>query len=131
MSFCYRFTIKGNPAIKKNNRMSVHNKRTGRSFPIKSKKLQGAEANAYADLMEQKRRSMVLPIRTPVNVCFIFYRETRHKTDLSNLYELPQDALQKAKILEDDYLIESHDGSRRRYDPENPRTEITITPFAE
>lgn len=100
-------------------------------FPIKSKKLQGAEMNAYADLMEQKRRNMTLPIRTPVNVCFTFYRATRHIVDLSNLYELPQDALQKAGILENDALIESHDGSRKRYDPKNPRTEIVITPFEE
>lgn len=33
--------------------------------------------------------------------------------DLSNLYELPQDALQKAGIIEDDGQIESHDLSRR------------------
>lgn len=127
----YHFIIKGNPAIKKNSRTVVRNTRTGRMFPIKSKKLQGAESNAYADLMEQKRRSMVLPIRTPVNVCFTFYRGTRHRVDLSNLYEFPQDALQAAGILEDDFLIESHDGSRRLYDADNPRTEITITHFVE
>lgn len=131
MSFYYKFTIKGTPEVKKNSRTVVRNRRTGRMFPIKSSKLQGAETNAYADLMEQKRRSMALPISTPVNVCFIFYRATRHRVDLSNLYELPQDALQKAGILENDSLIESHDGSRKRYDPENPRTEITITPFVE
>lgn len=131
MSFCYRFTIKGSPAIKKNSRTVVRNVRTGRMFPIKSKGLQGAEANAYADLMEQKRRTMKLPIKTPVSVRFVFYRATRHVVDLSNLYELPQDALQKAGILENDALIESHDGSRKLYDAENPRTEITITPFSE
>ena len=33
--------------------------------------------------------------------------------DISNLYELVQDVLQKVEILEDDNLVESHDGSRR------------------
>lgn len=33
--------------------------------------------------------------------------------DLSNLYELPQDALQKAGIIENDSQIASHDLSRR------------------
>jgi Holliday junction resolvase RusA-like endonuclease len=32
--------------------------------------------------------------------------------DLSNLYELPQDALTKAGIIEDDWQIKSHDKSR-------------------
>ena len=32
--------------------------------------------------------------------------------DLSNLYELPQDALQKARIIQNDSLIKSHDYSR-------------------
>lgn len=131
MNFCYKFTIKGNPAIKKNSRNIARNTRTGRMFPIKSARLQVAESNAYADLMEQKNRGMHLPICVPVQVCFTFYRATKHRTDLSNLYEAAQDALQAAGIIEDDYLIESHDGSRRLYDAKNPRTEIIITPFAE
>lgn len=131
MSFCYHFTIFGNPAIKKNSRTVVRNSRTGRMFPIKSRKLEIAEWDAYVDLMNNKHASMKLPIRTPVNVCFTFYRGTRHRVDLSNLYGLPEDALQKAGVLENDSLIESHDGSRKRYDPKNPRTEITITPFVD
>lgn len=40
-------------------------------------------------------------------------RVNRKINDLSNLYELPQDALQKAGVIEDDGQIESHDLSRR------------------
>lgn len=40
-------------------------------------------------------------------------KRNKKLNDLSNLYELPQDALQKAGIIEDDGQIESHDLSRR------------------
>ena len=38
---------------------------------------------------------------------------SKNLPDLSNLYELPQDALQEVGIISDDTQICSHDGSRR------------------
>jgi len=51
---------------------------------------------------------------------------TKRLPDLSNLYQLGEDALEKSGILENDRLISGHDGSRRFHDKENPRTEIEL-----
>lgn len=102
----------------------------GRPFIGKSQSLKDAEEFIYWRLVDQKTRNDIrAAINIPVQVTFLFYRKTHRKCDLSNLYELPQDALQKTGILADDSLIESHDGSRKLYDRENPRTVIIITPF--
>lgn len=69
------------------------------------------------------------PISDLVWAKFSFFMPTRHKRDLSNLYEAPQDALERAKVLENDNLIKSHDGSRIAYDKENPRVEIELHAF--
>lgn len=69
-----------------------------------------------------------LPIKVPMNakILFIFSRQeyftkkmVRSKTlgDLSNLYEVVQDALEKAGIIENDRLIYSHDGSQIMFGP--------------
>lgn len=125
-----RFTIPGDPMTKKNHRPIF--RAGGRPFIGKSNALRDAEEFIYWRLVEQRSRNDIrAAITTPVHVRFLFYRKTKRKCDLSNLYELPQDALTKAGILADDSLIESHDGSRKLYDRENPRTVIIITPFTE
>lgn len=128
-----RLVIKGRPGIKKNGRPIFKDRRTGRRFLGKSEQLQGMEANAEADLWEQKTaaRGVVFPITEKLHATFLFYRDTHAPADLSNLYELVQDALQKTGIIKNDTQIESHDGSRKLYDPDNPRTEIILRPFEE
>lgn len=125
-----KFVILGNPPIKKNSRDIVRNKKTGRMYPIKSSNLEGMEEDALYQLRQQIFRGFT-KYTHQIHVKFLFYRKTRHVVDLSNLYEFPQDVLQSAGIIENDALIESHDGSRKYYDPENPRTEIYIYPFVE
>jgi Holliday junction resolvase RusA-like endonuclease len=127
----YHFTILGNPAVKKNSRNVVRNRRTGRMFPVKSKKLRAFEKDFHEQLCEQKKQYKTLPAKNQVAVAFHFYRKTKHRVDLSNLYGAAEDCLQAAGIIANDCLIESHDGSRKLYDPKNPRTEITITYFNE
>lgn len=114
--------------VKKNSRNVVRNPRTGRMYPIKSARLTQAERDAIFELESQKFRNFTM-YSHPIHVRFLFYRETQHRVDLSNLYEFAQDVLQHAGIIMDDFLIQSHDGSRKLYDPINPRTEIYITPF--
>lgn len=64
------------------------------------------------------------PIACDVRAVFKFYfpasvyfnkKGARSKTlpDLSNLYQLPEDVLQKVGIILNDTQVESHDGSRR------------------
>jgi hypothetical protein len=82
-----------------------------------------------------------IPIGVELNAAIKSYLPTRRLTDASNLYEGPQDALKcctrwckhgcnrHAGVIADDVQIASHDGSRRLYDKEDPRVEITLTPY--
>lgn len=125
------FIIKGNPIVKKNNRPIHHNKRTGTRFLGKSKDLVSAEVDALWQIKSQSLDIIEpLPITYKIHIRFLFYRNNKSLADLSNLYEFPQDILQSARIIKNDHLIESHDGSRKLYDKENPRTEIYIERFA-
>jgi len=72
-----------------------------------------------------------IPKKVMVNAKIVTHRATHHRADSSNLYQLPEDVLQAAGVLVDDYQIESHDGSRRDYDKDNPRVEVTLTPAKE
>lgn len=98
----------------------------------KSAKLLSAEEDAFWQLRDQSIDIVEpLPISYRMHVKFLFYRGDRRVVDLSNLYEHPQDSLQRAGIIANDSLIESHDGSRKLYDKKNPRTEIYIEKFTE
>lgn len=68
------------------------------------------------------------PIDIPVNVKCIYYMPTRRRVDLTNLMEATHDILTRYGILQDDHsgIIVSVDGSRVKYDKENPRVEIEI-----
>ena len=69
----------------------------------------------------------VHPLHGPVSVELRFYRSNRRRCDLDNLSKLVLDAL-NGIAYRDDAQIE-HLDARKDYDPENPRTEITIEPF--
>lgn len=67
-------------------------------------------------------------IEQPCEVVCLFYMPTHRTVDLTNLEEAIDDVLVKYGVLKDDNskILVSHDGSRVLYDPENPRTEVTI-----
>jgi hypothetical protein len=91
------------------------------------------------------------PLREKYNMKCLFFFDTMKDVDLSALYEAPQDVMagkapcmknrikgadfdiirSRFQIIQDDSVrfIGSHDGSRWLYDPSNPRTIITLTPF--
>jgi len=69
------------------------------------------------------------PKAEPVQITFIFYIRKKGKYDLSNLYQGIEDALVKGQILEDDSLIESHDGSRKHVGDEADQMLVYIKPF--
>ena len=109
--------------VKKNGRTIFQNGK--RLFPGKSKELREAEKHLIQKMSYIKGRCGIrVPIDFDVWIMFwfIFPKEeyytkkgVRKKTlpDLSNLYELPQDCLETAKVLSNDSYIVSHDGSRR------------------
>ena len=69
-----------------------------------------------------------LPGQTPFNVAVIVFQDAGQSVDLSNLYQGPEDALEDAGVLPNDYWIVGHHGSGRFRDETRPRTEIVITP---
>lgn len=90
---------------------------------IPSKQYKIYESQAY-DYMP----SDVEMIDTPVNIRCVYYMKTRRKVDLVNLEEATLDILTHWNVLADDNsrVVVSMDGSRVKYDKDNPRAEITI-----
>lgn len=63
----------------------------------------------------------------PIHVKCLYWLKDKRKTDLTNLLAATHDILQKAKIIEDDALIVSLDGSRiMGVDKLNARVEVEI-----
>lgn len=118
-----------NHVVKKNRRPILMNRKTGLRFIGKSPELVSAESEMLLKLQDARRKvGLIAPIHGYIHVRFLFYFPARiffkkngdrsmRIADLSNLYELPQDALQKASIISDDCFIDSHDGSRRLVSP--------------
>lgn len=129
----YSFIIDGRPMSKKRNWIPLCGR--GRARIIVSKKYREWEKGVLDQLWMQRMTYMAsmtgpwVPIAEPVQVTFIFYIKRKGKYDLSNLYQGIEDALVKAQILEDDSLIESHDGSRKHVGDEADQILISIKPF--
>ena len=125
--------------IKKNNKQIAYNRATGRSFIRSSDKALFLQNWLTQKLTVEKLKQRIDTITQDVNIKFIFHipesvyytkQGVRSKkvADISNLYELPQDVLQKTKIIENDSQVESHDGSRRKPIKDNTAwLEIEIT----
>lgn len=121
-------TIKGRPITKKNHSQIVQ-PGDGRPRVVPSK-----EYKAYSKLFAlQVRRDARMGLVLPCNVKCVYYMPTRHRVDLVNLLEATCDLLVATGVLQDDnsLIVAGHDGSRVRYDKENPRVEIEIKPVAE
>ena len=123
----YYTTIKLNPKTKKNNQKIIKNRRTGSLMIVQNEAYKQYEIEAGWFLTKRPTE----PISQPVNVKCLFYRSSNQRCDLTNLLEAIDDILVKYGIIKDDAftILASHDGSRVFVDRENPRTEITITPF--
>lgn len=113
------------PVTKKNSQRIMHSSKTGKPFIMPSQQYRDYETEAawYC-----KSAGVQSPIESPVEVTCLFYMPTRRKVDLTNLLEAIDDVLVKAGVLKDDHsgIIVSHDGSRVRYDKDNPRTVVFI-----
>lgn len=124
-----KFIIDDKPAIKKNSRPIKYKwGKGGKRVPYigKSDKLLVAEEFARCTLLSQKNKQGIKTIEDPVHAEFHFYVKDKTHGDLSNYYELPQDALEKAGIIKNDKQIYSHDGSRIHIDKIWQRTEIKL-----
>jgi len=66
-------------------------------------------------------------INWPVNCEATFYRDAK-RGDAVGYYQGLADLLQKRRVIANDVLIESWDGSRLLKDAKNPRVEIVLRP---
>lgn len=125
-----KLAVFGDPRTKKNHQQILG---SGRRCPACGKPArqwigQGAAHAAYrAEFLRQISWDWE-PISRPVNVSCRYYTATKRKVDLLNLLAATDDLLVEAGVLADDNagIVVSHDGSRVRYDRENPRVEIVI-----
>lgn len=126
--FEFRLVVRGPPAVLKNSKQIV-TLPGRRPILVSSRQAKAYQKTATEQLRAQWSSVFCEPVPREVEVsaAFVAYLPTRRRTDLSNLYQGPEDAMQAAGVLTDDAQIASHDGSRRRHDPQDPRVEITIT----
>ena len=118
-----KITIGIHPVTKKNSQRII---RHGNGFRVIPSKAYVKYEKECAAFLLGKRYE----IKEPVNVKAVYYRKDKRRVDLCNLHEALCDVLVKYSVVTDDNcnIIQTMDGSRVKYDKENPRTEITITP---
>lgn len=109
------------PITKKNSQRIVNVK--GRPIIIPSKAYKDYEKACKPYLTHSEE-----PINYPVNVECVYSMPTRRKVDLVNLEEATLDVLVKYGVLADDNsrIVVGMDGSRVRYNKENPGVIVTI-----
>lgn len=123
-----KFTIPLKPCIKKNSQEIV-------KVPIKGsnkKRLAIIQGKLYRQYEKECEQYIPeLNIDYPINVKSVFYMPSRRRVDLNNLFEALHDVMSKYHCIVDDNcnIIYSVDGSCVKYDKENPRTEVEITPL--
>lgn len=125
--------------IKKNGKAIRMNVKSKKRFIGSNDNVLMCEQWLLNRLRIEKLKNHVDCIDFDVNAKFVFFypksvfftkKGTRSSkvADLSNLYELPQDCLQKVGILANDSLICGHDGSGRMpIDGPNSYIEIILT----
>lgn len=125
----FTITIEGPPRTKKNSEVLDLRGRKPRKLP--SKPFQ--EWNASAQLQLAKYRSehsYSLPICFAVNCCATIWRE-KDAGDAVGYYQAIADALQEARIIQNDRLIVSWDGSRVLVSRDRPHVYIVLTAASE
>lgn len=122
-----RLVLRGDPRTKKNSQRIVV-RPNGSRFVMPSRQYAAYEERCLWQLAGERRG-----IDYPVNVACVYFMATHRKVDLCNLIEATLDILVKAGVIADDNanVVASHDGSRVRYDREDPRVEITISKLVE
>lgn len=105
-------------------------RRGNKTFIGKSDRAKQAEDWLILKLRSEKLKQRIDTITDDLNAKFTFYfpesvyytkkgDRSKKLPDISNLYELPQDVMQKIQIIENDTQICSHDGSRRAVSHDN------------
>jgi Holliday junction resolvase RusA-like endonuclease len=109
---------------KKNGKRAFHDKKSGKTWVTSKPGVREQEEEMVLILMSAKNSMRkTFPFTQDIHAEFIFtfddyytkqLERRKNLPDLSNLIELPQDALQKAGIIENDTQICYLDGSTRK-----------------
>lgn len=122
MTLPWMITIPGAPRTKKN-----HGRRTRSGKQIPSAAFEAWNKTAQSHLMLWRMSAgNPGPLAVALNCSAWFYRE-KNIGDAVGYYQALADALQEARIVVDDILIVSWDGSRMKKDARSPRIEVTLT----
>lgn len=116
--------LKTPPRTKKNHGRIIEHKETKKRFMLPSEQyLQYEKDCAY--FVSPK----FVYIDIPLNIKCLYYMPTKGRVDKTNLESAVLDMLVHYGVIKDDNskIVVSTDGSRVKYDKENPRTEIYIT----
>jgi len=122
------FTIPGAPRTKKTHNQLVSTRRGQHILASPQFRAWNAEAQMW--LAKIRSEHYGLPLTIPVNCCALFFRDA-FRGDACGYYQALADALQEARIVFDDLLIVSWDGSRLLKDHNNPRVEVRLTATGE
>lgn len=123
---------------KKNSKVISFNRKTRNHFVRSSNKAQRCESALIISLAEaiEPSKNTQFPLTCPLHLkCLFMYKvnkngsKTKKIIDLSNLIQGPEDALQKAGIIQNDNLIESYDGTRRVTDADETKLIIELYRF--
>ena len=116
--------LKGRPITKKNSQIPIITK-TGKRFIIQSKQYRQYEKDCLRQLDFLYHGQ---PLTGRIHLEAYYHMPTLFKPDLLNLLAATSDILEKAKVIENDKLIYSVDGSRvMEKDKDNPRVEIFLS----
>ena len=126
-----KFVIHGKPISQKNSKRVGVTK--GRPYMYTPPKVKAWHKEAFKQLREQQENWEIhyggdlpdTPDKTDLDVYVTSYVAKGQAVDVDNLASGPLDALQKAKVIQNDYWVKRLVSVRER-DPEDPRVEITI-----
>lgn len=121
-----KFTYYGEPISKSNSvqtRWSRKLKRCEIFIPAKYEEYESALKQAASDYMKKANKTPFT--KGPVKITLIYYMQSHKKKDLLNLPKTTCDALNEVFYTDDCQIVEAN--LERKYDPENPRVEITIS----
>lgn len=121
----FQCVIPGRPGILKNSKKVCRNPKSGAVFLKASDRYAIWEKMAYMHILKSSKQTQ---FDFPVNLaCQFYFVNHQYEPDTSNAIQGIEDLLQKAKVILDDKLIYSLDGTRKIFGARVDRIEVTLT----
>ena len=107
--------IPGRPVVLKNSKEICFNKKTKKRFVKSNDRVEEYSKAAILHVRSQwrGRPTITEPVGLRITSKLAASHDSGNLPDSSNIYQCPEDLLQAAGVIEDDRLVEHHDGSRR------------------